>query len=94
MISIYDLLTFFFTLNRGVATHMLKCKCVHIWTKIMARFYHDSDGFLMLCVQNLCIDPVFTSKSNFDRIVMMLVSPPDICIAPFDDLSLIKRKSE
>ena len=55
--------------SRGEATYTQNCKCVHIWTKHMERFYHSSDGFWMLCVQNVCVEPIKNlSKSNFDRI--------------------------
>ena len=37
----------------------------------MGRFYHNSDGLLMLCVQNVCVEPSILTK-----FVMMLVSPP------------------
>ena len=34
----------------------------------MGRFYHNSGGFLMLCVQNVCVESVFNfSKSNFEK---------------------------
>ena len=42
--------------------------------KNMGRLYHNSDGFLMLCVQNVCVEPILISKSNFDRIC------DDVCI--------------
>ena len=35
---------------RGVATYTQKRKCVHIWIKNMGRFYHNSDGFMVVCV--------------------------------------------
>ena len=31
---------------------------VHIWTKHMGRFYHNSDGLLMVIVQNVCVEPI------------------------------------
>ena len=56
----------------------------------MGRFYHESDGFLMLCVLNLCVEPILISKPNFDRIC------DDVGItfswAPFDDLPHINAK--
>ena len=39
----------FFYVNSGVDTYTQKRICVHIWTKNMGRFYHNSDGFMMLC---------------------------------------------
>ena len=35
--------------------------CIHIWTKIMGRFFRNSDEFLMLCVQNVYIEPILIS---------------------------------
>ena len=29
------------------------CICIQIWIKNMGRFYNNSDGFLILCVQNV-----------------------------------------
>ena len=50
---------------------------VHIWTKNMGRFYHNSDGFLMLCVQNVCVEPILISLNPIlTNFVMMFVSPP------------------
>ena len=42
------------------------------------RFYHNSDGFLMLGIQNVCVvEPILTfCKSNLTEFVMILVSPP------------------
>ena len=41
------------------------------------RLYHSSDGFLMLCVQNVCIEPILISLNPIlTEFVMMLVSPP------------------
>ena len=40
--------------SKGVATYTQKRKCVHIWTKYMRKFYHSSNGFLILYVQNIC----------------------------------------
>ena len=36
------------------AHHIQTRICVHIWTK-------NSDGFLMLCVQKVCVEPILTS---------------------------------
>ena len=43
----------------------------------MGRFYHNSDGFLMLCVQNVWVEPILISQNPiFTEFVMLLVSPP------------------
>ena len=64
------------SLFSGVATYTQKGKCVHIWTKNMGRFYHSSDGSFMLCVRNLCMEPILNSLSPIlTEFVMMLVSP-------------------
>ena len=34
----------------------------------MENFYHSSDGFLILYVQNVCLEATLISKSNFDRV--------------------------
>ena len=55
-----------------------KLICVHIWTKNMGRFYHNFDGFLMVYVQKLCIEPLLISLNPIlTEFVMMLVSPPN-----------------
>ena len=62
---------------RGVTTYTQKRICVHIWIKNMGSFYHNSDGFLMLCVQKVCIEPILISLNPIlTEFVMMLVSPP------------------
>ena len=48
---------------RDVATYTQKRKCVHIWNKIIGRFNHSSDDFLMLGVQNvplISLNPILT----------------------------------
>ena len=76
---------------KGVATYRLKHKCVHIWNKNMGRFYHSSDGCLMLCVQDMRIEPVLISLNPIlIKFVMVLVSLPQR--HPFDDLSQINAK--
>ena len=63
--------------GQGVATYMQKCICIHIRTKNMGRFYHNSDGFLMLCVQNVCVEPKLISLNPiYTEFVRMFVSPP------------------
>ena len=48
----------------------------------MGRFCHNSDELLMLCVQNVCVEPILISLNQIlTEFVTMLVSP-------FDDLSL------
>ena len=43
----------------------------------MGRLYHSSDEFLMLCVQNVCAEPILISLNpTLTEFVMMLVSPP------------------
>ena len=51
--------------------------CVHIRiTKYMGRFYHNSDGFLMLFVQSVYVEPILISQNQIlTEFVMMLVSP-------------------
>ena len=49
------------TQYRGVATYTQKRICVHIWTKYMGRFNHNSDGKLDVCVQNVCVEPILIS---------------------------------
>ena len=40
-------------------------------------FYHSPDGFLMLCVQNVCVEPILIPLNPIlIEFVMMLVSPP------------------
>ena len=52
-------------------THLLFC------TKHMGRFYYNSNRFLMLCVQNVCVEPILISLNPIlTEFVMMLVSPP------------------
>ena len=59
---------------RGLTTYRQKHICVHIRTK---RFYHYFDGFLMLCVQHVCVEPILSSLNPIlTEFVMMLVSPP------------------
>ena len=44
--------------------------------KIMGRFYHNSNRFLMVCVQKLCVEPILISLNPiFAEFVMTLVSP-------------------
>ena len=51
--------------------------CAHIRTKNMGRLYHNSDGFLIYCVQNVCIEPGLISlNQNLTEFLMMFVSPP------------------
>ena len=45
----------------GVATYTQKRKCERIWTKIMGKFYHSSDGFLILRAQNVCVEAILIS---------------------------------
>ena len=41
----------------------------------MGRFYHNSDGLLMLCVLNVCIEPILIFLNQiWTEFVMMLVS--------------------
>ena len=62
---------------RGIATCTQKRICVYIWTKNMERIYHNSDEFLMLCVQNMCVEPILISLNPIlTEFVMMFVSPP------------------
>ena len=62
---------------RGVAIFTQKRICIHIWTKNMGIFSHNSDGFLRLCVQNVCVEPILISLyAILTEFVMMLVSPP------------------
>ena len=61
----------------GVAMYTQKRICLHIWIKKMGRFYHNSDGFLMLCVQNVCVETILISLNPIlTEFVMMFVSPP------------------
>ena len=46
---------------RDVATYMQKHICLHIWTKNIGRLYHNYDGFLMICVINVCVEPILFS---------------------------------
>ena len=58
--------------TRGVATYAQKSICVHICTKHI----HYSDGSLVLCVQNVCVEPILMSLYPILReFVMMFVSP-------------------
>ena len=42
----------------------------------MGRFYHNSDGFFMLCVQKVCVEPILISLNPIlIEFVMMLLSP-------------------
>ena len=63
-------------LVRRVAKYTQKRICVHIWTKNIGRFYHNSDGFLMVCVQNVCAEPILISLNPIlTESVMMFASP-------------------
>ena len=50
--------------DRGVATYTQKRKCVHIWNKHMRKYYRSSNGFLMLSVQNMCVEPILISLNS------------------------------
>ena len=53
-------------------------KMQHIWNKNMGRFCHSSDGFLMLCVHNLCVEPILISLNPIlTEFMRMLVPPPN-----------------
>ena len=54
--------------------------------KNMGRFYHNSDGLLMLCVQNVCLEPILISQNQ------ILTEFVTMSVSPFDDLSPINAK--
>ena len=62
-------------MGRGIATYTQKrINCIQILTKYMGRFYHNSDGFLMLFVQN--IEPILISLNPiFTEFVRIFLSP-------------------
>ena len=63
--------------HRGVATYTQKRKYLHIWNKNMGIFYHSSNGILMLCLQNVRVEPILICLNPIlTEFVMMLVSPP------------------
>ena len=47
--------------RQGCSYIYAKRKCVHIWNKHMRKFYRISNGFLMLSVQNMCVEPILIS---------------------------------
>ena len=60
--------------DRGVATYTQKRNCLHIWTKNMGKFYHSSNVFLILCVQNVCVEAILISQNTiFAEFVMILL---------------------
>ena len=45
----------------------------------MRRLYHSPDGFMMLCVQNVCVEPILISlNSTLTEFVIMLVGTLDV----------------
>ena len=44
----------------------------------MVRFYHSSGGFMVLCVENVCVEPILISlNSILTEFVIMLVGTLD-----------------
>ena len=68
--------------NQGRSYVYAKRICVHIWTKNMGKCYHDSDGFFVLCVQNVCLELILISLNSilteFVMIQMFVCRHPPI----------------